>query len=825
MKRISLLLTITVLLAACSTTSNIPEDDQLFTGLSPINYPDDDGSQHAADLKEELEIALSTTPNGALFGSPYYRSPFPVGLWIWNAYSQKKSVFARWMTKSFGRQPVLISQVNPALRASVARSVLKSNGYFRGDVTYDIVQQKNPRKSKISYTVHLDSLFTYDSIAYVGFPASIRQLIDSATTQHLHSAASDLTSPATGGTQEGHSQEDKDYSKPFTATALETERNNITHLLRNNGYYFFNSSYLTFLADTLATPGKALLRLQLADETPNEALRQWHIGNTSIRLRRTMREQLTDSTVRRHLHVYYSGKRSPIRTRVILKDLRLRPRQLFSYDDYLQSASRLSANNVFSSVDFQFTPRPLTDSLDLTLSCTFDKPYDFYIESSLIGRTIGRYGPEIRMGVTRRNAFRGAEKLDINLHGSYEWQKNGGSSSNSYQYGADASVEFPRIVLPWALTEKRPRRPLPIPGEKTQPAALPSLTSQLQRSTLLKASTDIVRRPGYYKMHIAAGEWTYRWESSLQSRHEFSPITVKYQYMNTRTEKLDSILSMNPFLMASMSDYFIPKMRYTYVYTSPSNYRNPIRWEITLEESGNVTALWDLAGGHAWNQKEKTLFKNPYAQFLRLETDFTKTWTLTPHSSLVGHINAGVLRPYGNTSEDDTPYSEKFYAGGANSIRAFTVRSIGPGSFSGISGNRQFSYVIQNGNIKFVANLEYRTRLFGSLNGAVFLDMGNVWNWKDIQIDTDEANDEPDDNTNDIYNTWFTDTRFHTRTFLRQLALGTGAGLRYDLGFLVIRIDWGIALHAPYDTGTSGYFNINHFRDAHTLHFAIGYPF
>ena len=129
MRKILILLFIPILLTACSTTSSIPEDEQLFTGLTRITYVDDDGSQHAEDMKEELEIALSTTPNGSLFGSPYYRSPFPIGLWIWNAYSQKNSVFARWMTKSFGRQPVLMSQVNPALRAFALRESFQKASY------------------------------------------------------------------------------------------------------------------------------------------------------------------------------------------------------------------------------------------------------------------------------------------------------------------------------------------------------------------------------------------------------------------------------------------------------------------------------------------------------------------------------------------------------------------------------------------------------------------------------------------------------------------------------------------------------------------------
>jgi len=788
MRKLLILLLIPLLLTACSTTSSIPEDEQLFTGLTRITYIDDDGSEHADNMKEELEIALSTTPNGSLFGSPYYRSPFPIGLWIWNAYSNKNTVFAQWMTKSFGRQPILMSQVNPALRASVAQSVLKNNGYFRGNVTYEAVPQRNPRKSKLSYTVHLDSLFTYDSIAYTGFPSDIRQLIDST----LHPSLS--TS-----------------KQPFTATALENERNRITTLLRNNGYYYFNSSYLSFLADTFALPGQASLRLHMAEETPPEALRKWYIGNTSIQLRRSMREQLTDSTVRRHLHVYYNGHHSPLRPRVILKDLRLRPRRLYSYDDYVQSASRLSANGVFSSVDFQFTPRPETDTLDLTLNCTFDKPYDFYVETSLVGRTIGRYGPEIRMGITRRNAFHGAEKLDINLHGAYEWQFSGGSSGSSYQYGADASVEFPRIILPWALTEQRPKR-------RTNNTTFTPL-----RTTLLKASTDIVRRPGYYKMHIVSGEYTYQWQSSAQSQHLLSPLILKYQFMNSHTEKFDSITTENPFLLTTMSDYFIPKIRYTYTYTSPSTYHNPIRWETTLEEAGTLTSVGYLIDGRKWNEEDKQLFKNPYSQFVRVETDFTKTWVLGPVQSLVGHLNAGFIRCFGNSSS--APFSEMFYAGGANSIRAFTVRGIGPGAFKGIPGDRQFNYVMQNGEIKFVGNLEYRTRLFGNLHGAIFLDVGNVWNWDDLSLDETNYKDDDDREAYDSFNEWFSDTSLRGRTFLRQLALGTGAGLRYDLGFLVVRIDWGLALHAPYDTGHSSYFNIHHFRDAHTLHLAIGYPF
>ena len=769
---------ITLCLASCSMTKNIPEDDQLFTGLTKIAYQDEKAynvdayDDHLETTKAELEAALATEPNGSLFGSSYYTVPWSWHLWVYNKYSGKDSGFARWMTKTFGKAPVLMSQVNPELRSSVARSVLRNNGYFRGDVTYELVPQKNPKKCKIGYTIHLDSLFTLDSVSYVNFPAPIMQLIDSTRSESLIKSES-----------------------PFSINNLDAERTRISTLLRNNGYYYYAPGYASYLADTFAVENKAQLRFQLAHGLPDEALQKWYIGKIDVNFRRSAREQLTDSLTRRYMTLHFNGSKSPIMPRVVLRNLRLRPRQEFSYEKYQESASKINATGVFSSTDFQFTPRPNTDTLDLRLNCTFDKPYDFYIEANAIGRTSGRYGPEAKIGITRRNAFRAGEKLDLNLHGSYEWQKSADSDMNSYQYGADLSIEFPRIIAPFYNSDRvrRDKNGRPI---RRRFYSTPT--------TYAKVSSDVIRRPEYYKMHIVSGEWTYRWQSSATVRHEFSPLTVKYQYMNNYTEKFDSVIWNNLYLAATMSDCFIPKMRYTFMYNSPQAYQHPIRFEFTLEEAGNLTSLWDVAGGHSFNEKDKTLFKTPYSQFVRLEGDFTKTWSLTPSSQLVAHANGGFIYCYGNS--DDAPFSELFYVGGANSVRAFGVREIGPGTFTIGELGRQVGYLLQNGEAKFVGNLEYRTKLFGDLNGAVFLDAGNVWNFQREEIDEGE------------YPKSFKD-------FFNQLALGTGVGLRYDMGFLVIRLDWGLAIHCPYDTGKSGYFNVPSFKGAHTLHFAIGYPF
>ena len=748
-------------------TKNIPEGDQLFTGLTKISY---EGGDDACDdsVKPEVEAALATAPNGAIFGSSYYRVPFSLGVSVWNHYQGTESGFGKWMLKTFGKQPVLMSWVNPELRAQVAQSVLQNHGYFGAQVGYEVVAQKNPRTAKIGYTVRTGRRHVLDSVGYFGFPREADSLIH-ATLGEARIRKGD----------------------PFVAGNLDAERQRVSLLLRNNGYYYYQPSYASFLADTFVVDGKAQLRLQLADSIPEAARHKWYIGRVSINMRKTFMEQPTDSFRGRFFTVRYAGKRPPIRPRVLMADLRLRPRQLYSYDDYVQSVNKINAMGLFSMTDFVFTPRAATDTLDLTLNCVFDKPWDFYIETNFNVRTIGRMGPELRLGVTRRNAFRGGEKIDISLHGSYEWSTSGGSDMSNYEYGADAQIEFPRIIAPFfgGNRVRRDKNGRPIRRRRfyTTP------------STLAKLSTNIIYRPNYYKMHVVSGEWTYRWQPTAQSRHELSPLTVKYQYMNSHTAAYDSLVQKNPYLRATMQDYFIPEMRYTYTYTSPAAKLNPIRWETTVAESGNVLSLVYLAKGDRWNEKEKTLFKNPYSQFLKVETDFTKTWTLGDGVRLVAHLNGGYVWCYGNSTQ--APNSELFYMGGANSVRAFSVRGVGPGNVESF-GDRATDYLMRNGNLKLLGNLEYRQRLFGNLHGAVFLDAGNVWNTADGASG-----------------------KFQMKNLLREMAVGTGVGIRYDLDFLILRLDWGIGLHVPYTTSRSGFFNTDGFKRNQTLHFAIGYPF
>lgn len=179
------LIAIVAIVTSCSSTSALPEGEQLFTGLKPIEYTNYEACQHAEDTKIEMESVLASAPNGSLFGSSYYRSPFQFKLWIWNAFSQSKSPLSQWISRTFGSKPKLLSEVNPALRVSVAENHLKMYGYFNNHVTSREITGSNPKKAKIAYTVNMGHLWRYDSIQYIGFPSHADSLLQASSQQAL----------------------------------------------------------------------------------------------------------------------------------------------------------------------------------------------------------------------------------------------------------------------------------------------------------------------------------------------------------------------------------------------------------------------------------------------------------------------------------------------------------------------------------------------------------------------------------------------------------------------------------------------------------------
>ena len=756
---------------SCSTTSNLPEDEVLYVGMTPINYTDTvpmQFSEYMDGVKEEVEAALACAPNGSVFGSSYMRNPLQIRLGIYNTFANSESGIGKWMREHFGREPVLISNVNPPTRALVAQNLLRSYGFFNAKATGKIYPQTNPKKAKVGYDITTGHLYTIDTLKHYHFNAGMDSLLRANIQNcNIHSGA------------------------PFSTSALDEERNRISSLFRENGYYYYRPAYATILADSLNTPGSVEVRMQPVAGIPAEATRKWYLGRMIMQIRRNINEQLTDTIVRRNITVIHGGKRSPMRARAIRKDMTLKRGNLFRQSDLNESSSVLNSLGLFTVSAFSFTPRDTTaqcDTLDMILNCVLDKPYDASIEANYTLKSDNRMGPGLVLGLTKRNAFRGGEKLSLKLMGSYEWQTgrrvaSNNSSINSYEYGAELSLEYPRIEAFGLLKRRRFHSP---------------------PSTLLSLSINQRDRANYYKLLTIKTSLTYKVQASRNWRHEFTPIGIDYNRLNGTSAKFDSIMFSNMQYYYSMFDQFVPKLQYSVSYQSDSWKKNPIYWEATLTEAGNFVSLGYMAFGKNFGTHGKTLLGIDYAQFIKLSTSLRKTWQMGFKSQLVGRVAGGIIIPYGNS--EVAPFAECFYVGGANSIRAFTVRSVGPGRYH--EANSELAYFDRVGDIKLEGNLEYRFNIFGGLYGALFLDAGNVWNLKNSFDDETEQ-----------------DGVFRIKDFWRQIALGTGFGVRYDLDFFVLRLDLGIGLHLPYDTGKSGFYNIPKFRDGLGFHFAIGYPF
>lgn len=803
-----LLVAAALTLSSCYQTRNIPEDEYLYAGIKEMAYGHRWGEKHkkqadstgvitaiggaykavedvlngnvtmtedsplqdeltreekdsirrqqmiddeaAATTRNEVTGALSFAPNGSLMGSSTWTHPFTLGLWVWNRYGQSRKGFGRWMMNTLGSTPKYISTVNPKVRTQVARNVLRNYGYFRGDVQYRIDDMKNPRKKKVSYQVLPGTLFHLGGIEYRGFPLGVDTLIrQNMSGALLHSHA------------------------PFSVADLSGERERIASILRNHGHYYFRDDHITYRADTLETPDHVQLQVVPSPTMTRAATQPFHVGRTRVTILKYNTRELTDSLTIRNFSLRWSGgkKRKPsLRAAAFYRYLHLKRGDLYNQELHNITQSQLSAMGIFSSVQVNYVPRDTAllhghynatitcDTLDLDIQCMLDKPYDSEFEAKITNKTNGLLGPGLAYSINKRNAFRGAETLTLGVNGSYEWQtganmKGDNTGINSWELGGNLNLTYPRFIFFGNLWRKLDRR--------------------TQATTLFKLDVKWTNRAGYYGSASTGAriKWTFQKGSNIL--HEFTPVHVEYNTLLRTTQRFDSLMTENPALYESLRDKLVPSMEYGFTWTTPK----------VQKQQGRLS-----------------LFTKQAIQFQKYTAEYSHMLRLTRRSQMVLHGYLGYILNYGGKM---APYADLFAAGGANSIRAFGVRGIGPGSYH--PANNYYSYLDQVGNLRFECNAEYRFPIVSQLYGAVFLDAGNVWLTK-----------EDPGRPGGV---------FKWKNLGRELALGTGVGLRYDLEFLVIRFDLGIGIHAPYDTGKDGYYNMPSFGKSLGYHFGVGYPF
>lgn len=770
LKILPLIVLALVIAGACSTTKRLEDGEVLYTGVKSIKINPADNEALPSALVSDLQQAVAVRPNNStplIYPYSKFRYPFPVSLWLYNNWSDSVKGVKKWIYDWLAHDPVLVSDVRADQRMKMVEQILDDNGYFGSTASYDVVyEKKNDKKASIAYTFDVSTPYRIDSIMYINRPDdNLSHFVDSLARKSVWFQKGSV----------------------FCVDSLISLRVDIANNLRNRGYYYFRPEYIEFLADTFINPHHVAMKMDFIENMPSIARNKFKTRNIVTTLLRndSFKNQGTPDTLRTNKGELIIMRPQRVRKNMIPECITFREDKVFSVSDMDRTQTRLARLGIFSNIEIQPVPADTAAAnpeMDVYITCRYDRPMEVSLDLNATSKSNSYIGPGLVGTFTHHNIFGGAEKLSVSLNADYEWQTGRDRSSvfNSYEFGAQASLAFPRLLAPKFIP--RSRRDL--------------------NWTTITIGGSILNRPKYFKLAEYNMGITYEWRATRHAVNSFTPFKLVYNKLIHTTESFDSIMHQNPAVALSFESRFIPQLSYTYTYDRwlEREQNNQLTFSATFTEAGNIfDGIYRLCGVKG----EKKLFGTPFSQFVKGQVQLIWNHRLIRKSDqwLVARVLLGAEHAYGNSTE--VPYSEQFYIGGANSIRAFTVRSIGPGSYRA-PRDQVNGYFDQTGTFKFEMNAEYRFPIVGDLHGAAFLDTGNVWLLK-----------------NDPYRPG---GKLEAKTFLKDLALGTGVGLRYDMDMIVIRLDVGYGLHTPYSNGTGHYFNVP-FKNAFAVHLAIGYPF
>ena len=736
---------LTLLAASCSTTKKLGPNDVLYTGVKHLKYHEDSVKVDEG-VKTDIFTAINVKPNNPLY-SPYYRTPFPFGLMIYNNIDEDATGFKGWLYRHFAAKPVLVKRVNPQTRVDMINTILRNNGYFTSSASYQLHPSKNPKKAKISYDVNINPPYTIGNVEYIGSNDPLLLLVDSLARENRYLKT----------------------GSRYCLDSLNAVRIDITNAVRNRGYYFFRPEYLQYLADSIQDKGVIHLKLIEAADIPNNANRRYLTHDITAQVFNDDGVGDPDTIISRNCTLI---KYEPvhIKDNVIPGCIRARKGRQFRVTSIDRTQAALSNLGIFSTVDIQVEPldsiTPEGDGLlDLNIYCQLDKPWEVTLEMRGSSTDNSFIGPGVAIGARHKNAFGAGEKFGVNIYGDYEWKTGGddyeGSDFDYYEFGIEGKLDLPRLLAPKFLYPSR----------------------RYTNWTRFSLSADLMNRPNTFKMAQVSAAATWEWQTNRYSSHVLSPFRLTYSKVISSSDDFKSKMDENPALYESFNA-FIPKIEYTYTFKRNITRCDHIMFTAGVAEAGNIfSGIWALAG----SKGTKELFGKPFSQFVKAQGQVVWTRQLGEESNLVTRAFIGAIHAYGNSNEISLPFREQFFVGGSNSVRAFSVHEIGPGHFSP-TDSTSLSYYDRTGTFKFEANAEYRFPIIGYFKGAVFLDAGNIWLLKDDPL-------RPGG-------------QLTMKHFFNDLALGTGVGLRFDMTMLVVRADLGIGIHAP-DSTKHGYFN-NH---------------
>ena len=645
----------------------------------------------------------------------------------------------------FTRKPVIFDTLQARLSCQDLLTAMQNQGYMNAGVS--LYTDKKGKKLKATYMLHPDQPFVIGEVKYEVQDDSIQRLLR-------------LDLPVNQNIKPG---------MRFTVETLDNERKRITDLLADNGFYRFHKDFIQFAADTIAGRKDIALTLQLLKYKPNSSSPA--LPHPRYRIRQ-VNYQSNDSD------------RIHLRKQVLLNATAIKEGRPYEASALQRTYNNFARLQAVKYTNIRFVELPDTNLLDCNIQVSTNKPstISFQPEGT---NTAGDLGAAASITYTNRNLFRGSEQLSVEFRGAYEaiTGLEGYQDQNYTEYSVETKLVFPRFLAPFLSNSFRRRQ---------------------TASSEWAVSWNFQNRPEFHR-RVFSTAWRYRWsEPSHHTSYRFDLLDLNYVYMpwisaTFKEDYLDNADNRNAILRYNYEDLFIMKLGFGISYNDGVD---AIR--ANVETAGNLLNGVSNAFGFKTNEQgQHTLFNIAYAQYMKFDFDYTHLLEFDKRNALALHAGLGVAYPYGNSNV--LPFEKRYFSGGANSVRGWSVRELGPGKFKGTDG--RIDFINQTGDIKLDLNAEYRTSLFWKFQGAVFVDAGNIWTLRNYE-------DQPGG-------------QFKFSEFYKQIAVAYGLGIRLNFDYFILRFDMGMkAINPAYDSPEE-HWAIVHPKLSRDFdfHFAVGLPF
>lgn len=672
-------------------------------------------------------------------------SLFAVPLGTYNLSGRDSTKWINRILKRLGEEPVLFDTLKAEMSRKNLGTVMQNMGYLHADVSLKTIA--NDKKIKVIYTLHTGKPYFIGNIEYDIYDKNIAQILDMKNENNR-------------GLKKG---------MIFSINNLENERKRITNILSDSGYYKFNKDYIIYEADSTRTNDSIdvnlkLMKFRANSKSPEKDHNRYYINKVNF--------------------TSADGDKIKLRRSVLSDNLAIKEGAPFCEHDLQTTYNNFARLQAVKYTNIRFEELPDTSLLNCNIQLSTNKPntISFQPEGT---NTAGDLGAAASLTYENRNLFHGSEMLSIQLRAAFEaiTGLEGYQAEDYEEYNIEGRLMFPRFIAPF-LSENFRRNS--------------------NAHSELTVNYNLQNRPEFHRRVFTAA-WKYLWNAPKQnSTYRFDLIDLNYVYMPWISEKfkedyLDDDSNRNAILRYNYEDLFIMKMGFGMTY---NNGVHAIK--ANIETSGNILSL--LSGVSKFDknsQGQYTLFNIAFAQYVKADFDYTRLFTFDWCNSLALHFGFGIAYPYGNSKI--LPFEKRYFSGGANSVRGWNVRELGPGKFKGTDG--RIDFINQTGDMKLDFNLEYRTALFWKFNGAFFIDAGNIWTLRSYA-------DQPGG-------------QFKFDEFYKQIAVSYGLGIRLNLDYFILRLDMGVKAINPAYTTTEEHYPIisPNFKRDFSLHFAVGLPF